>query len=72
MNILKAAGGVIILAGALSLIYGEYSYNRETHDYKLGGLEVSVFQTETVDVPLWAGILAMGVGGLMFLLGDKK
>lgn len=72
MNTLKAAGAVIIIAGVLSLVYGEYSYNKETHDYKFGNLELSVYQTETVDVPLWAGILAVGLGGLLFLMGDKK
>jgi len=72
MNTLKAAGGVIIIAGVLSLVYGGYTYTRQTHDFKLGSLDVSVYQTETVDIPLWAGILAMGVGGFMFLLGDKK
>jgi hypothetical protein len=39
---------------------------------KLGPLEISAKQKETVNIPMWAGIGAIVVGGLLLVLGGKK
>ena len=54
---------VLIVAGALGLAYGSFSYTKEIHDAKLGPFEVTVKDKETVNVPAWlgAGVLAVGV-----------
>ena len=39
---------------------------------KLGPLEFSVKEKETVNVPVWAGVGAIVVGGLLLLLGGKR
>jgi len=42
MNAAKIAAIVLIAAGVLGLIYGSFSYTKETHQAKLGSLELSV------------------------------
>lgn len=72
MNAAKIAAIVLIVAGVLGLLYGSFSYTRETHEAKLGSLELSVKDKETVNVPLWASIGAIVIGGGLLLFGSKK
>ena len=72
MNAVKIMGIVLIVAGIVGLLYGNFSYTKETHDLKLGPLEMSVAEKQTVNVPLWAGVGAIVGGGLLLLYGIKK
>ena len=72
MNPLKIAGVVLIVAGALGLAYGSFSWTRETHEAKLGPIELSVKERQSVNVPVWAGVGAIVIGGVLLLLGNKK
>ena len=72
MSATKIAGIVLIVAGALGLIYGSFSYTKETHEAKLGPLRLAVEQKETVNVPVWAGAGAIAVGVILVLVGGKK
>ena len=56
----------------LGLVYGSFSYTKDTHEAKLGTLELSVKSKQTVDVPVWAGVGAIVLGGLVLALGGKK
>ena len=47
---------ILIVAGALGLVYGGFSYTKQTDVAKLGPIELTVKEKETVNVPLWAGI----------------
>jgi len=60
------------VAGVLGLAYGGFSYTSETHEAKLGPLELSVSERETVNVPVWAGVGAIVIGGVLLLVGSKK
>ena len=72
MNPMKMIGIVLLVAGALALVYGGFSYTRNTTALKVGPLEVQVKDKETVNVPLWAGVGAIVVGGLMLGMGGRK
>jgi multidrug transporter EmrE-like cation transporter len=72
MNGVKIAAIVLIVAGVLGLLYGSFSYTKETHDVKLGPIELSVKDKQTVNVPVWAGVGAIAIGGVLLLLGGKK
>jgi hypothetical protein len=65
MSNVKIVAIVLIVAGTLGLVYGGFSYTKETHDAKLGPLELSVKEKETVSVPVWAGVGAIGAGALL-------
>jgi membrane-bound ClpP family serine protease len=72
MNSIKLVGVVLIVLGALGLLYGGFSYTKDTTALKVGPLEMTVQEKKTVNVPMWAGIGAMVVGGLLLVMGGKK
>ena len=72
MNPIKLTALVLIVAGVLGLLYGGFSYTKDTTVVKLGPLEVTAKEKQTVNVPLWAGVGAIAVGGLLLVLGGKK
>jgi hypothetical protein len=72
MNAVKIAAIVLIVAGVLGLVYGSFSYTKETHEAKLGPIELSVKDKQTVNIPVWAGVGAIAIGGVLLLLGSKK
>jgi len=72
MNGVKIAALVLIVAGILGLAYGSFSYTRETHDVKLGPIDLSVKQEQTVNIPVWAGVAAILVGGGLLVFGGRK
>jgi uncharacterized membrane protein YidH (DUF202 family) len=67
MNAVKLMAIVLIVAGILGLAYGSFSYTKETHGVKLGSLELSVKDKQTVNVPVWAGVAAIVAGGVLLL-----
>jgi uncharacterized membrane protein YidH (DUF202 family) len=69
---MKIVAILLIVAGALALAYGGFSYTREKTAVKLGSLELKVQEKETVNVPVWAGIGAIVVGGLLLVLGSRS
>ncbi len=71
MNSTKMIALVLLVAGALALAYGGFSYTRETHDADIGPIHVSVTDKEYVSVPLWAGIGLMVLGGAVLMAGKK-
>lgn len=72
MNPIKTVAIVLIVAGVLGLLYGGFSYTKETHDVKIGPIELSVKEKQEVNIPVWAGIGAIVVGGLLLVFGGKK
>jgi TRAP-type C4-dicarboxylate transport system permease small subunit len=70
MNAVKMFAIALIVAGALGLAYGSFTYTKETHQAKIGPIELSVKDKETVNVPVWAGVAAMVAGA--FLLFARK
>lgn len=72
MNGVKMVAIAIIVAGVLSLAYGGFSYTKDTTAVKLGPIELSVKETKTVNIPLWAGVGAIILGGLLLVFGNKK
>lgn len=68
----KIAAMVLIVAGILGLVYGGFSYTKETREVKLGPIEMSVQEKQTVNVPLWAGIGVIVIGGGLLVLEKRK
>jgi len=72
MNAARIAAVVLIVAGVLGLVYGGFTYTKETHEAKLGPIALSVKDKETVNVPVWASVGAIAVGGLLLVFGGRK
>ena len=72
MNGIRILAIALIVGGVLGLIYRSFTYTKETHEAKLGSLELSVKDKETVNVPVWVGVGAVGAGAALLLFGGKK
>lgn len=71
MNPTKLIGIILIAAGCLGLVYGGFSYTKETTGVKLGPLELKVQQQERVNVPLLLSGGAVVLGVFLLVLGRK-
>lgn len=72
VNITRIVAILFIVGGALGLVYGSFSYTKDTTALKLGPIELKVEEKETVNVPVWAGIGAIVVGAVLLAVGGKK
>ena len=72
MSMVKVIAIALIVLGALGLAYGSFTYTKETHDIKFGPINLSITDKETVNVPVWVGVGAIVVGGLLLFFGSKK
>jgi hypothetical protein len=72
VSALKIVALLLIAAGILGLVYGGITYTKTTHDAKVGPFEVSIKDKETINVPVWAGVAAIVVGGALLLVPRKK
>jgi hypothetical protein len=72
MNSIKIVAILLIVAGAVGLGYGSFSIPTEKHEAKIAGIELSVTEHKTVNVPVWAGVGLIAIGGMLLLFGGKK
>ncbi len=72
MNAIKMAAVVLFVVGALALAYGGFTYTKDTHQADIGPIHMSVDEKEHVSVPLWAGVGLMVLGGVLFVVGNKR
>jgi uncharacterized membrane protein len=72
MNAIKMIGVILIVAGVLGLAYGSFSFTKETHEAKIGPLELQVKDKETVNIPTWAGVGAIVIGAVLLLVPLKR
>ena len=71
MNALKLAALLLIGGGILALVYGSFSYTKDTSAVKIGPIELSVKEKETINVPQWAGVAAIVAGGLLLAMAGR-
>ena len=71
MNAIKMLAIVLIVAGSLGLMYGGFSYTKDTQQAKIGPIELSLKETETVNVPVWAGVGAIIAGVILLFVRSK-
>jgi len=72
MAMTRIIGILLIIAGALGLVFTSFSYTKDEHQAKLGPIELSVKEKQTVNVPTWASVVAIVVGGALLFVGGRK
>lgn len=72
MNAIRIVAIALIVAGVLGLAYGSFSFTKETHQAKVGPIELSVKEKQSIDVPTWAGIGAIVAGVVLLIVGGKS
>jgi len=68
----KIVGVLLVVAGTLGLIYGSFSYTKDTKEAQVGPLRFTVQQKEAINVPVWAGAGAIALGVVLLLVGRGK
>jgi hypothetical protein len=58
---------ILIVAGLFGLGYGGFTYTSETHEANIGPMHMSVDEKKRFNVPVWAGIGLIVVGGGLLL-----
>lgn len=72
MNTVKIVAILLMIAGILGLVFGSFNYTRETQEAKFGSLELSIKDSRTVYIPVWASIGAIVAGGGLLLFASRK
>ena len=68
----KIIGIILIIAGALALAYGGFSYTKETHKADIGPIKIAVDEKKRVNIPMWAGVGGIVLGGVLLVVGKKR
>jgi uncharacterized membrane protein len=72
MSVKQIVAIVLIVAGVLALAYGGFSYTKEKHEAKIGPLQFSITEKETINIPVWAGVGAIGIGVILLIAGPRR
>ncbi len=72
MNPIKIIAILLIVAGLLGLIYGGFNYQKSSHEATIGPIQLAVKREGHVNVPLWAGVGAIVLGGVLLLLPGRN
>ena len=72
MDTLKIVAIILIVGGTLDLAYGGFSYTKETHQTDLGPIHMTFDEKQRVNVPVWAGVGAIVIGGFLLVGGRRK
>ena len=72
MTLVRILGVLLIVTGVAGLVYGSFSYTKETHEAKIGPLQFSIKEKETVAVPIWLSIGAIAAGTILLVINRKR
>ena len=72
MNPTKMIGIILIVLGCLGLVYGGFTYTKQSTGVQLGPLKLSVQEKETVSIPLILSGGAVALGIFLLVAAGRK
>lgn len=72
MSAVKIVGIVLLVLGIAGFAYGQFSYTKDTHTAEIGSIKMSVKDTKQVEIPTWASVVAIALGGAMLFAPIKR
>ena len=72
MNSTKIIGILLIVGGVLGLVFGGFSFTKQTTKAELGPISLSVQEKQDVNIPLWASLISIAAGAALLVVGGKK
>ncbi|WP_298211815.1 hypothetical protein [Acidovorax sp.] len=72
MTAMRIVGALLLVLGLAGFLTGGFSFTKETTQAKLGPLELTVKEKESVNIPQWISLGAMVLGGVVLVLGFRK
>jgi len=67
MSTQKIIAILLLVVGMLALAYGGFSYTSERHQADIGSMHLSMDERHHVNIPLWMGVGALLLGGILLL-----
>ena len=71
MNAMRIAG-IILIVGGLAGFTGGFSFTKDTTAAKIGPIELTVKEKESVNVPQWLSLGAIALGAIVLVGGFRK
>lgn len=65
-------GALLIIAGAVSLVYRGFNYTSEETVLQVGSVKATAETEKSVPIPTWAGIAALVAGVLVIGAGMRR
>lgn len=72
MNAMRIVGVLLLMLGLAGFLTGGFSFTGDTTQAKLGPLELTVKEKESVNIPEWLSLGAMVLGGAALVLGFRR
>jgi hypothetical protein len=72
MNPTKLIGIILVAGGLLGLLYGGFSYTKETTGLKLGPIELKVQEKQRINIPLVVSAAGLAIGVFLLVTGRNK
>ncbi len=72
MKATRIAGIVLIVIGLAGFFTGGFSFTKDTTAAKIGPIELTVQEKESVNIPQWLSIGAVVAGAALLALGFRK
>ena len=72
MKATQIVGLLLIVAGIAGLIFGGFSYTKDTTALKIGSMELKVQEQESVAIPIVASGAAIALGAFLMFAGRLK
>ena len=72
MNAARVAGIVLIVMGLAGFLTGGFSFTKDTTAAKIGPLELTVQEKESVNIPQWLSLGAIALGAIVLVVGFRK
>lgn len=72
MGGIKMLALALLAGGVLGLMYGGFSYTKDVHSAKVGAIELSVADQQRINIPVWAGVGAIVIGGVLLLFKARR
>ena len=72
MNAVKVAGILLIVIGLAGFFTGGFSFTKDTTAAKIGPIELTVKEKESVNIPQWLSLGAVALGAVVLVFGFKR
>lgn len=72
MNAARITGIVLIVLGLAGFFTGGFSFTKDTTAAKLGPIQLTVKEKETINIPQWLSLGAVVLGAVVLVVGFKK
>ena len=72
MKAMRIVGVLLLVLGLAGFLTGGFSFTKDPTQAKLGPLELTVKEKESVNIPQWMSLGAMVLGGVVLVLGFRK